>query len=286
MGAPEAHEDGGRDAPSVVTAARSYAYDRYLSALLAPAPARDDLVVLAAFLGEIARIPLLVREAAMAEIRLTWWRDEIGAGAAASGHPVADAVAEMAARRGLSRDLLLAPVEGMLREVYEDGIGDSRDLSLYADETQGAVLRLALAVLGAPSAGAADTALGPAARALALTRLALTLPQHLAHGRFPLPPGYAGVDDPRASAPEEARAAARAVTDALVADASAALGSFRAAEGRLVAAAKAAFLPLALVAPALAAVAKPGRDVLHDVADISPLSRVVRLWFAHWRGRV
>jgi phytoene synthase len=47
-----------------------------------------------------------------------------------------------------------------------------------------------------------------------------------------------------------------------------------------------AFLPLSLVAPYLKSVLAPGRDVLADVADISPLSRVMRLWFAHWRGRI
>jgi phytoene synthase len=48
----------------------------------------------------------------------------------------------------------------------------------------------------------------------------------------------------------------------------------------------AAFLPLSLVEPYLKAAVKPKRDVLVDLADISPLSRVMRLWFAHWRGRI
>ena len=39
-------------------AARELDYDRYLTALLAPNRARDGLMALAAFHGEIARIPL------------------------------------------------------------------------------------------------------------------------------------------------------------------------------------------------------------------------------------
>ena len=74
------------DAPSprppsrdVRDAARAYDRDRYLSALLAPSRARDDLVVLAAYLGEIQRVPLMIREALAGEIRLQWWRDALSA---------------------------------------------------------------------------------------------------------------------------------------------------------------------------------------------------------------
>lgn len=50
--------------------ARTYAPDRYLAALLAPKSYRDDLIILAAFLGEMERIPKIVREPALGEIRL------------------------------------------------------------------------------------------------------------------------------------------------------------------------------------------------------------------------
>lgn len=289
MGADAPRGEPGWPAASVLDAARSNAYDRYLAALLAPREAQADLVVLAAYVGELSRISLTVREAAIGEIRFQWWRDAFQVPGAASGHPVADAVAGMAARRGLSRDDLMAPVDGFERELYEDGIRDGNELSLYADETQGSVLRVALAILRPEGAGAGLPAgtVEDAARALALTRLALSLPQHLAHGRLPLPPEYGGGGlDPRLLAPAAAREAARALTEALAADALRALALFRNGAGRLDAADKAAFLPLALVGRHLAAATKPGRDVLTEVADISPLSRVVRLWFAHWRGKV
>lgn len=287
MGADAPHGDRGWPAASVVEAARSHAYDRYLSALLAPRDTRADLVVLAAFVGEVSRVPLSVREAAIGEIRLQWWRDALGESSVASGHPVADAMAEMAARRGLSRDDLVGLIDGFARELYEDGIRDGEELSLYADETQGSVLRLAIAILRPDGAGISADAITSAARALALTRLALSLPQHLAHGRLPLPPEFGGgVHDPRLLEAIAARDAARVLTEALAADALRALALFRSGEGHMQAEVAAAFLPLALVGPYLAAATKPGRDVLTDVADVSPLSRVVRLWFAHWRGKV
>ncbi|MGE0024775.1 MAG: squalene/phytoene synthase family protein [Hyphomicrobium sp.] len=269
---------------AVLDAARSSDRDRYLAALLAPADARADLVVLAAYLGETRRIPLLAHDAAVGEIRLQWWRDALGADAPASGHPVADAVAGLARRHGLDRDLVLAPVEGASRELYEDGFADDERLDRYAAETGGAGLRLALLVLGC---GEAALGVVPAGRALALTRLALTLPQHLALGRLPLPPAYlGGLSDPRGAAPAEARSATRALLSRLSEEALRALDAFRKEAAGLEPDARAAFLPLVLVEPYVKSVLAPRRDVLRDVADISPLSRVMRLWFAQVRGRI
>lgn len=267
-------------------AARSYAYDRYLSALLAQRSVQTDLVVLAAFFGEVRRIPLIVADAAAAEIRLQWWRDALSPEAPASGHPVADAMLELKRRRGLPDDLVLLPlVEGYSRELYEDGIDDAADLSRYADETDGAAIRLALQVLGA-NEREFDSLIEPAGRALALTHLALTLPQQLAHGRLPLPPDYADGRDPRALGPQEAREAARHILARLGNEAAAALQRFQMQQKRLPGGFSAAFLPLCLVAPYFKSILNANRDVLTDVADISPLSRVTRLWFAHWRGRI
>jgi phytoene synthase len=274
---------------AVRDAARSHDRDRFLSALLAPRDRRGDLVALAAFMGEIKRVPLAVHDAAIGEIRLQWWRDalEARASGAATGHPVADALLDVARRRGVPSDLLLAPLEGFSRELYEDGVRDDRELDDYAYETEGAAIRLALAVLGGPEARGAERAVDAAARALALTRLALTLPQHVAQGRLPLPDSWvARARDPRGLAQSEARDAVRALTDLLVEEARKALLAYRSGQKRVAGQALAAFLPVSLVEPYLKAASRPGRDALLEVADISPLSRVARLWFAHWRGKI
>jgi len=270
----------------VLEAARAHAYDLYLAALLAPAAAQGDLAVLAAYLGEIRRIPLIAHDAAVGEIRLQWWRDALASGTP-GGNPVADALIDLKRRHSLRDDLLAAPLEGASRLFYEDGIPDKRALELYAEETEGAPIRLALAVLGKEGDAAAERLAQPAGRALALTRLALTLPQHLAFGRLPLPADESGTSrDPRILGPGEAREAARALLEHLAEDAARALAEFRRGEAGLGRGALPAFLTLSLVAPYLKAVVAPRRDVLSEVADISPLSRVTRLWFAHWRGRI
>lgn len=270
----------------MIEAARTHARDRYLAALLAPEAARADLLVLAAYLGEIGRIPLLAHEPAIGEIRLQWWREALAA-PGPSGHPVADAVRDLQRRHEIPEALLAAPLEGVSRELYEDGVTDARALDLYAEETDGAAVRLALSILGAGKdrePGAHVVA--PAGRALALTRLALALPQHLALGRLPLPAALLGAArDPRGAGPADARAATRVLLARLGEEAASALTAFRRAEGQLERRLFAAFLPLSLVQPYFKAMLAPNRDVLVDVADISPLSRVMRLWFAHWRGR-
>jgi phytoene synthase len=272
--------------PSLRAAARDLSRDRYLCALLAPREAQDDLVTLAAFHGELARIPLMATDANVGEIRLQWWRDAIGATGTdvRTGNPVTDALLELAQRRALPAELLLAAVEGRSRELYEDGIRDETELADYAWEAEGATLALACGVLGV---SAPEAVLADAGTALALTRLALSLPLHLSHGRLPFPPESLGPSsDPRGCGEKEAGEAVRTLTAGLAEGATAALARFQAAQGAVEKPGKSAFLPLALVVPYLAAVQRPKRDALREVADISPLSRVLRLWFAHQRGRI
>src|SRR5690349_12291061 len=52
-------------------------YDRYLTALFAPAEARERLFALYAFNHEIARVRETVSEPMLGQIRLQWWREAI-----------------------------------------------------------------------------------------------------------------------------------------------------------------------------------------------------------------
>jgi phytoene synthase len=93
-----------------------------------------------------------------------------------------------------------------------------------------------------------------------------------------------GAGDPRALPPREAQSAARTLIADLAQEARDALREARAAAGgndRIVP----ALLPLALIEPYLQALESPGHDPLSELADISPLARVWRLWRARQRGR-
>lgn len=291
MTAPKSVEmesvQGLRDA--VRGSARTHAYDRYLSALLAPAEAREDLISLAAFLGEVSRIPLTSADVALGEIRLQWWRDAIDGFEAGqrSGSPVADAMGEVVRRRGLPTALLHAIVEGRSRELYEDGIPDEAAVTSYLEETEGAAFRVAALILGASASPEMDEAASAAARAVGSMRLALTLPLHISKQRLPLPASrHVAGRDPRGLDVGAAREALRGLTQGLAAEARDGVDHFRATQSLVPANIFAAFLPVSLVAPYLRALESPRHDLLLEIADISPLVRVVRIWLAHWRGRI
>ncbi len=184
-GSAREHE---RDAV-VRSAARASEPDRYLAALLAPRQARAGLIALAAFLGEVARIPVLVREPMMGEIRLQWWRDVIAEtrAAGATGSPVADALLVAIERHALPRDLFIAILEARSRELDPDFPATEQDLEDHLRDTEGAAFRLAARVLGAGESAATDELLNAAGQCYGRVCLLRALASSVAQGRSPLP---------------------------------------------------------------------------------------------------
>jgi phytoene synthase len=81
---------------------RAWDRPRYYSTLFAPEPIRADLFTLYGFAAEIARIPDLVSDAAIGEIRLQFWRDQLELRATPAGRggpPILRAIAGVMARR-------------------------------------------------------------------------------------------------------------------------------------------------------------------------------------------
>ena len=76
--------------------------DRMRAARLADADVRGHLIALYAFHAELAKIPELVSEPMLGQIRYQWWRDCIGeiyAGGSVRAHEVSTPVAEMVQQR-------------------------------------------------------------------------------------------------------------------------------------------------------------------------------------------
>ena len=277
-------------ADAVLAAARAGEPDRYLAALLAPPSARADLLALAAFAAEVARVPALVtREPAMGEIRLQWWRDALAASDATAhtGNPVADALREAVQRCGLSRALLLEVIEARALDVSREALADDAALQAYLWKSDGAQFALTGRIL----AGDREVDLHPAAaacgRAYGLARLLLDLPRALSRGHLILP-------QTRLEAAGTTRAALLAGdgSDAIAgllaglhAQARASVVSGRQHVAELPRNVRVAFLPLALVESYLRALERLGRDSLRQSATIAPLTRIARIAAAHWLGR-
>lgn len=274
----------------LAASARASEPDRYLAALLAPAPAQPGLLALAAFSAEIANVPRLVRrEPAMGGIRLQWWRDALELPRAErTGNPVADAVRAAMFAHALPADLLCEPIEARAGDLRADAIADDESLRQYLWKTEGVLFALAGRVLAAvpgPSLDAAATASG---QAYGLARLLLRLPGTLARGRVPLPQtrlAATGV------APDELLRGAGAerlegLFAALRGEARASLVAARQHVAQLPKGMRPAFLPLALVEPYLAALERQRGYPLRQEAGIAPITRIAKIAIGHWLGRI
>lgn len=267
MSLPPAGERDRADRAAVWASARAHDLDRYLAALLAPRAARADLVALAAFLGEIGRIPMLVRDPLLAEIRLQWWREwlESAAPDTRAGNPLADVMADVVARRGLDRARLFEIIDAGSMLLEHDGIASPARLAAFLDAREVSATRLAARLL-APDASAWRDGLDAAARAYGVARLLCDLPRHRARGRTVPAADEMGQTRLEQECRRHLDVARRALAGA---------------PREIVIAA----LPAALVEPYL--------RVLEDGAgeapgaprrDIQPLTRAWRLWQARWWG--
>ena len=118
--------------------------DRWLASRLVVDPqARADLIVLYAFEAELMGIPTRVTQPLLAEMRYTWWADQLDgvfSGQARKGHPVLEALTDMVARRGLERAPFDALIEAHIGRVH----GQPHDLdAFYVGPMQAAVRILA-----------------------------------------------------------------------------------------------------------------------------------------------
>jgi phytoene synthase len=269
------------DRAQVEHAARELAYDEYLAALLAPPRYRSDLITLAAVFGELARIPLQVSDATLGEIRLQWWRDVL-ASYARSGHPVADAALALNPRLAKPLAELIAPViEAHAAELYAEPFPTGEVFEAYVTAPEKAAFAIRAALLGIPQ-DLSDAPFDAAARTLGLVKACVRLPYLFAKGRYP-------VDAERLTVTGDANTfdehqLRRGMSD-LINEAASAWLALRPSLRRIDPNLRRVMVPVALAGPYLRAIQQPGRDVLRDVADPSPLERSTRLWLAARLGR-
>lgn len=96
--------------------------DRWLSSrLVGDDRARADLITLYAFEAELMAIPSRVTQPLLAEMRYTWWAEQLDgvfAGIARKGHPVLEALTDLVARHGLDRAPFDALIEAHIGRVH------------------------------------------------------------------------------------------------------------------------------------------------------------------------
>ncbi|MEX2166296.1 MAG: phytoene/squalene synthase family protein [Methyloceanibacter sp.] len=264
---------------SVRKIARAGDPDRSLAALFALPDARADLFALYAFNVELARIAEQVSEPGLGLIRLQWWREAIED--YTKGHPVADAFGETLRRRALSPTRVETLIGARHFDIAERIMPDWLALEAYLRDTAGTMFALTGEIVGTRGP-ALEPACEAAGQAYGLTGLMRALPVHAAKGRVYLPADMLrrhGTSPERILAGETSEGLEQVLGE-LRQKAQAALDEAMRHLAEFDAPTRTAFRPLSLVEPYLAALAKSGRDPLHQIAEINPLTRLWRM--ARW----
>ena len=260
--------------------------DRFLASLFAPADRRPHLHALYAFNVEIVRVGHMVHEALAGEIRLQWWRDALAGEARgdATANPVAAALLDTVTRCGLPGAPLDALIDAHTQALYAEPVATLTDLETFMRATAVGLFGLAAHILDRDIDVAVVT--DPAGIAYGIANLLQSFAREAARGRTWLPldlldrhgvrredviggTGSAGLGAALAELADIARAR---------------LAEARRGWDRVSPAARPAFLPLALVEPVLARVAR-NPDSFQPV-ELSPWRGQWALWRAARRGSV
>jgi phytoene synthase len=189
--------------------------DRYFSALFAPAAARPYLFTLYAFNHELARVAESVREPMLGAIRLEWWRETVDGAARGMprNHDVAKGLAVLFQQPAVKPADMEALIAARAFDANAERFADLAALENHLDATGGALMRLALAVLGGEAlVEKIGVQAREAALAYGLTGLLRSLAFHNARHKLYLPLDLLGAvgltpemffdlrDDPRVDA--------------------------------------------------------------------------------------
>jgi phytoene synthase len=258
--------------------------DRYIASLFAPADRRPHLHALYAFDREVSLVPHRVHEALAGEMRLQWWRDALAGEARgdAAANPVAAALLDTVARCGLPREPLEALIDARAHELYEEPFPTIEACAAYGRQTASTVLELAARILD-PAAAVGEIA-APGGVASAFAGLLQSFPQDAARGRLFVPLDVLernGVRREELGAGRTSPQLAAAFQE-MTGKAREHLDEAGRAWDAIPPGARPAFLPLALVKPLLARLAR-NPDPFRPTG-LAPWRRQWLLWRAARRG--
>ena len=162
--------------------------DRFLSSLFAPAEYRGALHALYAFNVEVTRVREVAREPLPGEIRLQWWSEVVNGGRAeeAAANPVASALLTVIERHRLAAPALTALLDARRFDLYDDPMARLADLEAYARKTSSALLALAAQILGGEGE-VTEAVANPAGIAYAIAGLLRAFPLHAARRQLYVP---------------------------------------------------------------------------------------------------
>jgi phytoene synthase len=251
--------------------------DRFLATLFAPERQRGPLFALYAFDAEIAQVRDRIASPLPGEVRLQWWRDVLtGAEPGdAAANPIAAGLLQTVRRFALPVPALLGLIDAHSFDLYDEPMATLAALESYADAASATIVHLAARVLNDGAEPGQAAASRHAGMACTIADLLLRLPQHCVRGQRYLPDEVLARHSAAAADLHAGRVTEelRAVLADLRQLAGHHLAALRSGDGiplRLLP----AFLPVALVPPALARMARADADPFHP--------RVAPQWRRQW----
>ncbi|MFZ1681198.1 MAG: squalene/phytoene synthase family protein [Rhizobiaceae bacterium] len=168
--------------PALLAEARRDVREDYLSALFAPAEARDALLALALFSRELSTIRDRARNRPAAEIRLQWWLDVLAGerDTEAAGLPLARSLLECIRRHALPASALDRMVDAWREDLDDAAFATATDLERWLGHTAGARLQLSVLVLCPEAAGALADLSGHAGCAIGIADMLRSRPRQMA----------------------------------------------------------------------------------------------------------
>jgi 15-cis-phytoene synthase len=274
---------------------QSFLPDHYLACGFIPILHREAVTTLYAFASELQAVTWRAREPMMGEIRLQWWREALLGERPRSeveAHPLASHLLEQLTRFQLPVKGLVDLVDGLMDDLYDDPPDDLTALEFYCGQTSSVLMRYASLMLAdGGEAGKPETA-GPAGVAFGLTEIILHMTNHVRNGRVKIPQTLlqkAGLK-PHAIQSLQDRETLCALTMPLLDLAQKRLDDFKCFKSSLPTHVRPAFALMGLVKPRIMLLRKalmsPSYQPFEPVADINPLSKIMRLWMAAVWGRV
>lgn len=269
---------------------RQYDRDRFLTALFAPKPVREDLLTLYAFNVEIARIRETVTEPMIGQMRLQWWRDQLteimdGKGPS-KGHPVAEPLANLIAKRHLSQPHFFKILDARELDMTDESPATMKDLVAYCYGTSATLGLLGLEVLGVSDEVTREV-VEDVGTAWALTGIARSVRHRAQSGRTVMLPDdalkAAGLFVQDLQTPDKADAAG-GVVKAIVEEAQGYISTARAHRNGIDLRALPVLLQATLAVPYLNALERCEYRVYDPRLKILRPA-VARLWVNAWRKR-
>lgn len=262
--------------------AREHARDQWLGALYASASAQGALFALASFDTEIRHALQRARDPNLTAIRLAWWREAISGErqTEAAGNPVSLALSAAIETYALPQAWLEAMLDARLQAIAPQDDFNLAAFRAFAEESEGARLRLASRIAaGGKDLDPAD-AHAPAGMALALTRLLKELPFKAGSTPTLIPTDVAARHD-ASMADFDARRVSPSVIAACAELRALARDELAEAERRLKNSDPAilpAFIPLAPLRLDLDRLDRNADRPFDAVAEVSPLRRQWAVW--------